>query len=171
MVQCKITLDIASGLRHIVHRSNAVRRLVCFLDVSSLNLAVPQGTATFLSYSHCWRKKLYGAARNSACNRGWPSLDCALQQHGSPSCLLLGRFLPKLWRRCKAPPLFLPRVQLSPVAGWLPRRSVSQSACGCPRGRLQTLVHAGFEPRSCKAAGQFRSAMRARSPWAGHNAG
>jgi hypothetical protein len=30
-----------------VHRSNAVRRIVCFLDVSSLNLAVPSGTAIF----------------------------------------------------------------------------------------------------------------------------
>ena len=32
---------------HVVRCSNAVRRTVCFLDVSSLNLAVPLGTATF----------------------------------------------------------------------------------------------------------------------------
>ena len=33
--------------RHIVHRSIAVRRNVCFLDVSSLNLAALQSAATF----------------------------------------------------------------------------------------------------------------------------
>jgi hypothetical protein len=37
MLHCKIILDKQNNLGHIVHRSNAVRRVACFLDVSSLN--------------------------------------------------------------------------------------------------------------------------------------
>ena len=47
MLQRKIMLELTCAVRHIVHRSNAVRRLACFLDVSSLNLAALQGAATF----------------------------------------------------------------------------------------------------------------------------
>jgi hypothetical protein len=42
-------LESGDAVRHIVHRSKAVRRVVCFLDVSSLNLAALRGAATFLA--------------------------------------------------------------------------------------------------------------------------
>ena len=49
MLQCKILLALAGLPWHIVQRSIAVRRNVCFLDVSSLNLAALQSAATFFA--------------------------------------------------------------------------------------------------------------------------
>ena len=56
MLQCKKVLAIRRGGDYFVHRSMSITIVAAFLDVSSLNLAVPQGIATFFGES---RRKIY----------------------------------------------------------------------------------------------------------------
>ncbi len=49
MLHRKKRLALVSLLSYIVHRSMAITIAAAFLDVSSLNLAVPLGTASFFA--------------------------------------------------------------------------------------------------------------------------
>ena len=85
MLQCGVRLDRRAGVTYFVRRSNVVLdRTVCFLDVSSLNLAAPQAPPFLLL--HRAQGKQADAASGSAVWRADPApANDARKSRSSPS--------------------------------------------------------------------------------------